>query len=290
MRKIMILGGTGMLGHALFRRLYHYEDFSVYTTVRSIKGSEIFFSFSDRNRIIENVDASNFDSIKKSIENAKPDIVINCIAILRVNSSPDSIYNAININSLFPHKLHNICEKHNIRMIHISTDGVFDGKKGMYKEDDPIKISTIYGMTKYLGEICCRNCLTIRTSIIGHEIYNKKGLVEWFLSEKNAVKGYQKAIYSGFPTVELSRIIANYIISDNDIDGIYHVSSDPLSKYELLKIIRKIYKKKIEIVASERNFYDLSLDSSKFRLKSGYHPPPWEKMIYDMYCDHNNLN
>jgi len=171
-------------------------------------------------------------------------------------------------------------------MIHISTDGVFDGKRGGHTERDEVNISDVYGMSKFLGEVNYPHCLTLRTSIIGHELKGKRGLVEWFLSQKKDVRGYTKAIYSGLPTIELAEIISDYILPNDNLAGIYHVSSEPISKYDLLCLIADRYVKKIEIKPSDKVAIDRSLDSSIFRSLTGYTPPSWPELINKMYLDY----
>ena len=173
-------------------------------------------------------------------------------------------------------------------MIHISTDGVFDGKQGMYTEQDAVRIWDVYGMTKYLGEVREPPCLTLRTSIIGHELGGRNGLVEWFLRQNGIVRGFTKAIYSGFPTVELARIISDYIVPFENLSGLYHISSPPISKFELLRLIAQQYGKKIEIQPCGDVILDRSLDSSAFRARTGYFPPSWADMIHAMYADYSN--
>ena len=285
-RRVLILGGTGMLGHVLFRKYSEHDDFDVYATVRSIEGVEKWFAFECKKRLQLGVDADNFDTIVSAVANVKPDIVINCIGVVKPFPIANDLLSAISINSLLPHRISTLCKAVGIRMIHISTDSVFDGKKGGYTEKDEISISDIYGMTKQLGEVRGSNCLTLRTSIIGHELKKKNGIVEWFLSQTGNIKGYTKSIYSGFPTIELAKIISDYILPNNNLTGIYHVSSDPISKYELLRLIADRYEIKVKIEPSDEVVVDRSLDSTAFRSLTGYTPPPWPELVKKMYLDY----
>lgn len=170
-------------------------------------------------------------------------------------------------------------------MIHISTDCVFSGTKGNYTESDVSDATDLYGRTKYLGEVEYPHCVTLRTSIIGHELRTDLSLVDWFLNQTGTVKGFTKAIYTGFPTVEMERIITNHVIPNEDLRGTYHVSSAPISKYDLLSLVKSVYRKQIDIEKFDNFVLDRSLDSSKFQLVTGYKPPSWDTMVEDMYAD-----
>ena len=275
-----------MLGHALFVQLSLQDSLNVYATVRSPKGLSRWFSQDLLKKICADVDANNFDSVTNIIVSIQPDIVINCIGLVSESRIANDLLSVISINSLLPHRISLICKEANVQMIHISTDGVFDGKKGGYTEKDKVNISDIYGMTKFLGEVSYPHCLTLRTSIIGHELIKKTGLVEWFLSQEEKVRGYTKAIYSGLPTIELAEIISDYILPNDKLSGIYHVSSEPISKYDLLKLIADRYGKKIEIEPYDEPVIDRSLDSSIFCSVTGYNPPSWTELIDKMYLDY----
>ena len=283
--KGLILGITGMLGHVLFRWLSKHSNMEIYGTTRSDQ-PEITFAPVPTERIICNVDAHNFDSVRKAISAVKPDFIINSIGLVDPTAIRKHPLSAISVNAQFPHRVSALCREMNFRFIHISTDGVFDGKKGMYTEKDECNIKDAYGMTKYLGEVCSHRCLTLRTSIIGHGLNSKTGLVDWFLGQCEKVRGFTKAIYSGLPTIELARIICEYILPNENLTGIYHVSSDPISKFDLLRLIADKYKKEVQIEPTEDVVMDRSLDSSSFRSITGYSPSSWPEMIDQMHLDY----
>lgn len=285
-KKVLILGATGMLGHALFRQYLERDDLDVHATVRSIEGIEKCFSPEFMKRLQKGVDADNFDTIVRAVTAVEPDVVINCIGLINQLPVANDPLSVISINSLLPHRIALLCKAAGIRMIHISTDGVFDGKKGMYTESDEVNISDIYGMSKFLGEVRYPHCLTLRTSIIGNELRRKSGLVEWFLAQNGKVRGYSRAMYSGFPTIEFAKIISDYILPNDNVAGIYHVSSDPISKYDLLCLIADSYAKKIKIEPSDEVVIDRSLDSSAFRSLTGYTPPSWPELVNKMYLNY----
>ena len=284
--KILILGCDGMLGHKLFS-VFANREIDISGTIKILNENNEIFLNKYKRKILTGLDADNINDFKKLIEKEKPEIVINCIGIIKqLNISNDPII-SISINSLFPHTIAEICKKNNIRMIHFSTDCVFNGLKGNYKEEDFADAKDLYGRSKYLGEVYNNNCLTIRTSIIGHELGTKNGLIEWFLSENKQVKGYLNSIFTGFPTIEIANILYKKILSSN-LTGLYHVSSNPISKFDLLKIINKIYGKNIEIIPFENKIENRSLNSEKFRIATGYQSPEWVELINNMHEDYKN--
>lgn len=287
-KRILILGASGMLGHVLFREFSEKAPDNVFATLRDRRKLPNLWNIKYDKNIISGIDADNIDQLIKVIADVQPNIVINCIGIIKQLPSANNSIDAISINALYPHRLAQVCKLARCRLIHISTDCVFDGKKGNYIESDPSNAMDLYGRTKYMGELEYDHCVTLRTSIIGHEISSNISLVDWFLSQDNSVKGYNKAIYTGFPTIELSEIIWNHVIPNRDLHGLYHVSSDRISKFELLNIVAETYEKQIEIVKDESFILDRSLISNNFRNKTGYIPPAWPILIKKMYADYIN--
>ncbi len=284
--KILILGVTGMLGHALFYYFSKNKQYDVYATIRGTKSLNKYFPTMMLQKVVSDVNADYINKIQKTIEVIDPDVVINCIGIIKqLKEAKESII-SIKINSLFPHQLAEICIKTNCRMIHISTDCVFSGKDGNYKEEDIADEDDLYGRTKYLGEVDYPNAITLRTSIIGHELKNKISLIDWFLSQKNSVNGFRKAIYTGFPTIEFAEIIDKYVLTNNDLKGLYHVSTEPISKYELLNLIAEIYHKDIQINPDDSFIINRSLESNRFKKVTGYSPPAWKDLIIKMHNDY----
>ena len=286
--KILILGITGMLGHILFSELSLCNNLDVYGTLRFVKDKNRWFSKDLSDNIYESIDTSDLNLVDKVISELKPDFVINCIGLVKQLPISKDPIQAITINALFPHKLAYICKNNNSKLIHFSTDCVFDGKKGEYIESDQSNAEDLYGKTKFLGEVNNNSCITIRTSLIGHELKNKHGLVEWFISQKSVVKGFTNAIFSGFPTIEIASIIKRFILPEKNLNGLYHLSSKPISKYNLLKLIADIYNKKIEIIPYEDYYIDRSLDSTKFKKLTGYRSPEWVTLIKKMYKNFKN--
>lgn len=279
--KILILGGSGMLGHRLWMNLSKEHD--TWVTVRG-NGSELpDIPEFPRERIRPTVDALNFDQVIRALASIQPDLVINCIGLIKQQGhiARDPLI-SISVNSALPHRISMICRTAKIRMIHISTDCVFSGNKGNYLETDQSDAEDLYGRTKFLGEVAYPHTVTLRTSIIGRELKTHLGLIEWFLMQKGSINGYKKAIFSGFTTDELSRIILKYVIPNQDLSGLYQVSSDPITKYELLQLANVSFKKDIDIQPDTEFFCDRSLDSTRFRQATGYTPPNWSSMIDEM--------
>lgn len=283
--KILILGVNGMLGHKLFLHLSGYEDLQVYGTARNRDEWLKYFPLNFASNIHFDVDVNDFESLAGAIKLFKPDLVINCIGIIKQSAMGHDYCENIHVNALIPHKIAHICAKSGARMLHISTDCVFSGSKGTYRETDIPDCGDLYGRCKLLGEVEYSHCLTLRTSIIGHELQSQLGLIEWFLAQKGSIWGYTRHIYSGFPTIELANIIAKYIIPNSALNGLYHLSSEPISKYELLQLVAQRYNKDIEIVPDELTCCDRSLDSARLRKLISYSPPSWPEMIDKMYQD-----
>lgn len=280
---VLILGATGMLGSTLIKYLSKDETLNVYGTARDKKKSS-FLSPSIQGKLFYiSLNCQNLEDLGKIIAQIKPGYVINCLGIIKQSPLAERRKVAIELNSLLPHLIAECASRHKARLIHFSTDCIFSGSRGGYLESDKSDAFDIYGKSKFLGEVDYGNHLTIRTSIIGHEIGSALSLLDWFLSQTNEVNGYARAIYSGVTTLELAKIIKNYIFTNDNLHGLYHISSRAISKFELLSLINKIYKKNIQINPDNNFVIDRSLDSSYFQKKSGYKPIDWNVQISELY-------
>jgi len=287
--KILILGVTGMLGSTVFKMLQQDKSLTVYGTLRSVSGTK-YFPVDSHTQLLANVDVLDNDSLISVMTAVKPDLVINCIGLIKQYADANAPLIALPINAMFPHRLANLCSLTNARLIHISTDCVFSGRKGMYIEDDVSDAEDLYGKSKYIGELHdLPHAITLRTSIIGHELNSSASLVDWFLSQTGLIKGYNKAIFSGLPTIELARVIRDFVIPNVNLHGLHHVSVEPIDKYSLLNLIADAYGKKIDIEADEKIQIDRSLDSTKFQQATGYEPPTWPKLIEKMHHMHDGI-
>lgn len=273
-----------MLGHKLAEKLS--KDFSVQTTLRGDIKTYKNFPIFDADKTFANVDVTNIQRIRDILIKVKPDVVVNAVGIIKQLPESKNVIDTLEINSIFPHRLRETAAEIGARMITFSTDCVFSGEKGNYIEEDEPDARDLYGKSKNFGEITDGDCLTLRTSIVGRELRTKHSLVEWFLSNNGkTVKGFKKAIFSGFTTVEISEIIENIIINHKNLKGLYHLSAEPINKFDLLQMLKKAYKTDVEIEADENFVIDRSLNSAKFRKATGFRPKSWEQMIEEMASD-----
>lgn len=285
--KILVLGANGLIGSTLFKVLSEDSNYDVYGTIRSDVNAT-FFVDDLRERLLYGIQAQDTSSQITLFSEIKPSVVINCIGATKHKKEGNDPIQAIELNSLFPHRLSQLCELIGARLIHISTDCVFSGSKGNYHESDSPDAVDIYGKSKALGEVVYGNSLTLRTSTIGHEINSSHGLLDWFLKQSNGCKGYKKAVFSGLPTVSLAQVIKDFVLPKKDLSGLYHVAALPINKYDLLNLIANIYNKNIDISVDEDFQIDRSLNAEKFNHATGYEPPNWDFLIRSMYEYQNN--
>ena len=282
--RVLILGGGGMLGHKLAQGLSATLD--TWATIRGSGAAYARYGILPEDRLITGVDVLNLDSIVETMARVRPDAVVNCIGIIKQLATAHDPVLSLSVNSLLPHRLQRLCVAAGARLIHISTDCVFRGDKGMYTEDDPSDALDLYGRTKFLGETSGPGALTIRTSIIGREIATRSGLVEWFLAQRGGrIEGYRHAIFSGFTTQEITRIVRRVLTEFPDLHGTLQASSEPISKYDLLLLLKRAYGVDVEIEPSDRFRLDRSLDSSRFRQRTSFVPPAWPAMVQELAGD-----
>jgi len=280
--KVLVLGATGMLGNAVLRLFAQSAGYEVLASARSTSALGLLpEELSDR--LICGVNVENTDSLMNLFAKARPDVVINCIGLVKQLAEADDPLSAIPINALLPHRLARLCDVAGARLVHMSTDCVFSGTKGMYTEVDMSDAKDLYGRSKYLGEVDYPHAITLRTSIIGHELSGAHSLVGWFLAQQGGVRGFRRAIFSGLPTVELARVIRDHVLAHPELHGVYHVSAEPINKFDLLTLIAKAYGKTIAITADDKLAIDRSLDSSRFRWATGYQPQPWPELVRRMH-------
>ncbi len=280
--KVLVLGATGMLGHAVLRYFARRGSHAVVGTARTRSGAALLPP-AVRDLVVYGVDVENFDSVVSTFAEFRPQAVINCVGLVKQLAAADDPLSALPINSLLPHRLARLCAACGARLVHVSTDCVFSGTTGGYLETDHPDAHDLYGRSKLLGEVDYPNAITLRTSIIGPELGSAHGLVGWFLAQQGEVRGYTKAIFSGLPTVELARVIHDFVLPDPSLRGVYHVSAAAVAKHALLQLIASEWDKHIVIAADERVVIDRSLDSRRFREATGYAPPSWHDLIRQMH-------
>lgn len=286
--RVLVLGVTGMLGSTLFRAFSHDPAFETYGTMRDAAGLRRFPK-SLQGTLISSITLEAENGPLTAIERARPDLVINCVGIIKQLPNAKDYLQSLAINATLPHRLAKYCSMIGARLVHFSTDCVFSGAKGAYTEADFPDADDLYGRTKLLGEVDYPNAITLRTSIIGHELFSNKSLVDWFLSQSGTVKGYRRAIFSGLPTIEVAKVVRDFVLPNPHLHGLYHLSVDPINKYDLLSLVANAYGKNITILPDEAVTIDRSLDSGRFRTATGFSPRPWADLIASMHTDHTAL-
>lgn len=282
--KVLILGGAGMLGHKLWQVLN--EQFDVHVTFRQSFRPDNRDGIFDASKVLSNVVVQDFDSVVRAVAAVQPSVVVNCIGIVKQDAAAKDALTCILVNALLPHRLAQLCHASGTRLIHISTDCVFSGRKGNYGESDVPDAEEMYGRTKLLGEVTDGDCLTLRTSMIGRELNGSQGLLEWFFSQEGkSVRGYKRAMFSGFTTKALAEIIAGIIAEQPHLRGLWHVASDPISKFDLLALVREVVGLNIQIEPEEQFECDRSLNGDKFQQATGFKPPAWPDMIQQLRLD-----
>jgi dTDP-4-dehydrorhamnose reductase len=279
--RVLIVGGDGMLGHRLLRQFAPRHDTRV--TLRQPVEAYRAYGLFDGNNAYDAIDVRDAGRIRQVLSDFRPEAVVNAAGVIKQRADADDRVLSIEVNSLFPHLLAPMCRAGGARLIHISTDCVFSGDKGNYAETDrPDPVDT-YGLSKLLGEVDRPGALTLRTSMIGTELARQTGLLEWFLSQRGKmIKGYRKAIFSGFSTAELARIIERLLTAHPGASGLYHVSSAAISKLDLLSALDRRLRLGVRIVPDDSVACDRSLDSSLFRREFSYAPPAWDTMLDEL--------
>lgn len=277
--RILVLGGDGMLGHQLLRGLAARHSVRV-SLRKPLDAYREFGIFNETNSYGE-VDVRDTRRLADVFDRFRPEVVINAVGVVKQRLDAEPV-ETIEINALFPHRLLALARTFDARVVQISTDCVFYGSRGMYREDDVPDAADLYGRSKLLGELVEDGCITLRTSIIGPELTRKTGLLEWFLAQQGgSIRGFKRAIFSGFTTFEMTRIVER-VVTRPGTSGLYHVSSEPISKYELLSRIRTALNLDVRIEADETFICDRSLESSRFRQAFEYEPPTWDAMIGEL--------
>lgn len=281
--RIIILGGSGLIGHKLWQLLPSRFD-EVYTTLRRPKQEFAKFGLYNSSKVIGNVDILDFDKLEGILQAVDPDVIINCIGITKRKELIQDPFHAISVNSLYPHKLAQWVRRHQRRMIHFSTDCVFNGAEGNYTEDSLTTAEDTYGRTKALGEVRYPNTLTIRSSFIGRELEGKTELLEWFLAQRGPkVRGFTQAYYSGVSTIFMTRVVGDIIQNHPELSGLYQLATpEPIAKYDLLTIANRAFNKNVELVPDDSFVNINTLNGDRLRAILGYSAPSWEQMLSEL--------
>lgn len=278
---ILVLGASGMLGNAVFRYFATRTGHDVVGVVRAARSAR-GLPADLRERVAVGGDVEDADALVRMFDRHRPTVVVNCVGLVKQLDEAKDPLAAIPINAVLPHRLARLCSLADARLIHLSTDCVFSGDRGMYVEGDLPDARDVYGRTKLLGEVEQPHALTLRTSIIGHELSGAHSLICWFLAQEGAVRGFSRAVFSGFPTVEIARIIDEVVLPRPDLNGLYHLSAAPIDKFSLLKLVGEIYGKAIRIDEDPSFVIDRSLDSTRFRAATGFEPDDWPALVRRM--------
>lgn len=274
MTRIVIFGANGMLGSVLARSLSGEYD------VRAVGGRPQSVTVDLKDYL--GLDVSNSVTWRLFLDSVEPDFIINCAGVVKQRSG--SVESFIRVNSLFPNLLDSYCREHQVRLIHFSTDCVFSGRQGGYRESDIADPVDLYGKSKLLGELTASSALTIRTSFFGLENESKYGLIEWFLGQRNCqVQGYTDAIYSGLLTNDVGEFVAGLIREKSGLSGLWHLSSEPISKYDLLQMIAsRCPELRIEVIPFRGPKIDRSLDSTRLRQRMLVPEKKWDDVVEEL--------
>ena len=279
--RLLILGGSGMLGHRLW--LAARDHYHTFVTLRNSLPAAPWASIFDPSRVIEGVDADAVDELDGVLERIRPDAVVNAIGVIKQRPEAQDPVASISINALFPHRLARLCSAQGVRLIHVSTDCVFSGTQGGYCENDIPDARDLYGLSKLLGEVSSPGAVTLRTSMIGRELAGCRSLVEWFIAQRGGrIQGYRRAIFSGLTTHELARTILTVAEQHPDLEGLWHVAAPPIDKDTLLRMLRDALSLPVEIDPSDDMVIDRSLDDRRFRQRTGIPSPSWDVMIDEL--------
>ena len=279
--RLLILGGSGMLGHQLWRGLHAQHD--TWVTLRRPVADFVVHNLFDEAKAIQFDDITDDTALERALGQAKPEAVINCVGLIKQRDEASDEALTLRVNAEFPHRLAKRCGEAGARLIHFSTDCIFAGTKGNYTESDPSDAADLYGQSKHQGEVADAHSVTLRTSVIGHELGTNLALLDWFLSQRfKAINGYTKAIYSGFTTLEMARIVDLILTQHTDLSGVWHVASEPISKFALLQLCREKLGWEGVIEPNDEFVCDRSLNADRFNQATGYTPPSWEAMISEL--------
>lgn len=272
-----------MIGHQLFKYFNRPNSpIHVRCTLRQELAAYRSSGLFTPENAFGSVDVRSTDRVMEIFAEFRPEVVVNAVGIVKQLPSAKEAIPCIELNALLPHRLSLICKDIGARLVQLSTDCIFSGRKGNYQESDLSDAEDLYGKTKFLGELRDKHCLTLRTSCVGFELGSSKGLLEWFLAQRGTVKGYRNAIYTGLTSLEFARVLESLLIMHPGACGLYQISGDRINKYDLLHLFRKHLHHEIEIIPDESFFCDRSLDSSRFRREFGYTPPTWDVMIEEL--------
>lgn len=273
-----------MLGHRVW--LAADRRGPAWATVRAPMLTPALATVLPGDRAIVGVAADDLEGVSQAMDRARPDLVVNCVGVVKQADEASDPVPSIIVNSLFPHRLAALCRERGARLVHISTDCVFSGRRGSYGEDDLPDPVDLYGRSKLLGEAAGPGSLTVRTSFIGRELAGGRGLLEWFLSKRGGhAPGFTRAVFSGLTTAAAAEAVLDLGTGDRAIEGVVHLAGPPVDKYRLLVMLRDAYGIDVDVVPDESVVIDRSLNGAMLEARSGWRPPTWEAMIPELTAD-----
>jgi dTDP-4-dehydrorhamnose reductase len=274
--RVLVVGATGMMGHRLLRRLE--KEAEAWGTVRRVPPAVM--DDVTAAHLIPGIHADDPESLTRAFDSARPDVVVNCAGVTSHRPQPDRLAGALEANAVLPHRLADLCAQRGSRLLHLSTDCVFSGRRGRYREDDPPDPVDQYGRGKLLGEVRRPGCLTLRTSMIGWQLRGLRGLAEWFAEHRHqGLRGYRRAVFSGLTTAALSEILTQLALEGTPSEGLFHVAAEPIDKHALLSRLAAALEWRTSIEPVDEPVIDRSLDASAFRAATGWTPPDWDEML-----------
>lgn len=283
--RILILGVTGMLGHKLWQRLgARFPD--THGTLRARRADFAACGLFDSDRVVDGLDAARFADVEAVLNRIRPDRIVNCIAVTKRREKALDPLTCIELNAALPHRLGRWAAGNGARLVHFSTDCVFDGRRGGYTEDSLTDAEDLYGRTKALGEVAGPGCLTLRTSFIGRELAAGTELLEWFLSQRGKrIKGYRRAYYTGVSTLYMADLVADILERRPELEGLYQVAAPAIDKYALLGLAKSAYNVDVDIEPDESVVVHRDLDGSRFERTTGIRVPDWKRMMQALAAD-----
>ena len=279
--RCLILGGDGMLGHRLFKSWRPRHEVRV--TLRGDLAHYASYGLFSAENAYDHVDVRHTDRLLEVLSEFRPEAVVNAVGIVKQREAAKAPLPCLEVNALFPHRLNFLCRTFSARLVHVSTDCVFNGRRGAYREQDPADAEDLYGLSKYLGEVAEPPGVTLRTSIIGVELKAKRSLVEWFLAQRGTIRGFTRAIYTGLTAAEMARVMEMVLTEHPHLAGVWHVASEPISKHELLsKLCRRLGRRDVVIEPDASVACDRSLRGDAFAQATGYAAPSWDHMLDEL--------
>lgn len=283
--RVFLVGANGMLGATLFRYLGGDDAIHLCGSMRGDPSRSTIASLprGPNTKLLGGLSGPDSEQFAQAVADFSPDVIVNCVGWRRRPQNVAETAEMIAANSLWPHRLAALAAQKGARMVHFSTDGVFSGRRGHYREADTPDPVDAYGCSKWLGEPDYRHCLTLRTSMIGHAFFESDQLVDWLVRQKGAIHGYRNAIFSGLPTIEIANIVKTIVLPRVELSGVWHLASAPISKFDLIEMIAERYELHVEVAAVDEPVIDRSLDPTRFRETTGYIAPPWPELVDRMH-------